>query len=485
MAVTIYPTGTTIYEPSKCWNGFTILSTMGSDAYLIDMNGNVVKCWKGFGGFPNKILPGGYLMGSTGVRNKQFSFQDQLDLVQVDWNGNVVWRFNQHEFVSDPGDKPQWMARQHHDYQREGNPVGYYVPEMEPLVDRGNTLLLCHKNVRNPGISDKLLLDDAIIEVTWDGKIIWEWKCSDHYEELGFGKRAKKVLAHNPNMIHIGEGFGDWMHINSVSRLGPNRWFDAGDERFHPENLIWSSRQSNILAIVEKKTGKIVWKVGPDFKDKTSRKLGYIIGPHHIHVVPRGLSGEGNLLVFDNGGWAGYGTPNPGSRNGVNNALRGFSRVLEFDPLSLEILWQYTAKEAGFLVPIYEHRFYSSLVSSAQRLPNGNTVITEGVDGRIFEVTKECEVVWEYVNPHRTEYASLVYRSYRLPYEWAPQAKRTEERPIPRLDISKLRVPESGTEAIRVAEAATRVNVNTDIQFCVLPTDDSQKPLPGHAEKVD
>src|SRR3972149_2753227 len=150
MTVTVYPTGTTIYEPQKCWNGFTILSTpMGKDAYLIDMNGNVVKCWKGFGGFPNKVFPGGYLLGSTGVRNRKYSFQDQLDLVQVDWDGNVVWKFDQHEYISDPEEQPRWMARQHHDYQRDGNPVGYYVPKMEPRVDGGNTLGLCHKNVRN------------------------------------------------------------------------------------------------------------------------------------------------------------------------------------------------------------------------------------------------------------------------------------------------------------------------------------------------
>ena len=42
------------------------------------------------------------------------------------------------------------MARQHHDYQREGNPVGYYAPGMDPMVERGNTLILCHKNVTIP-----------------------------------------------------------------------------------------------------------------------------------------------------------------------------------------------------------------------------------------------------------------------------------------------------------------------------------------------
>ena len=61
------------------------------------------------------------------------------------------------------------MARAHHDYQREGNPVGYYAPELEPKTDGGNTLILAHKNVHNPNISDKPLLDDVIIEVDWEG----------------------------------------------------------------------------------------------------------------------------------------------------------------------------------------------------------------------------------------------------------------------------------------------------------------------------
>ena len=44
---------------------------------------------------------------------------------------------------------------------------------------------------------------------------------------------------------------------------------------------------------------------------EAERKLGWIIGQHHAHIIPRGLPGEGNLLVFDNGGWAGYGTKSP------------------------------------------------------------------------------------------------------------------------------------------------------------------------------
>ncbi|MDP6180610.1 MAG: aryl-sulfate sulfotransferase, partial [Desulfatiglandales bacterium] len=219
----VYPTGTTIYDPEKCWNGYTIFQAKEVGATLIDMNGSEVQQWEGLHGSPNTMLPGGYVMGCTGERNPQYGMQDQLDVVQVDWDGNIVWKFNKHEYIEDPGEEPEWMARQHHDFQREGNPVGYHVPGMEPLVDRGNTLILCHRNLENPEISDKLLLDDVIIEVTWKGDIVWEWVCNDHFEEMGFSEEAKNIMARNPNMRGSGVKMGDWNHMNCMSILGPNR----------------------------------------------------------------------------------------------------------------------------------------------------------------------------------------------------------------------------------------------------------------------
>ena len=167
--------------------------------------------------------------------------QDQTDLVQVDWDGNIVWKFDKAEYVEDPGEEPQWMARQHHDYQREGNTVGYYVPGSDPKTNSGNTLILAHKNVHVPAISDKMLLDDVIYEVDWDGDIVWEWKVSDHFEELGFDAIARNLMYRDPN-YYTGFGnshiAGDWVHTNSMSVLGPNKWYDAGDKRFHPDNII-------------------------------------------------------------------------------------------------------------------------------------------------------------------------------------------------------------------------------------------------------
>ncbi|MCR6544923.1 aryl-sulfate sulfotransferase [Dehalobacterium formicoaceticum] len=440
----IHPTGVTMYDPEKCFNGYTILNAPKLGTVIIDMNGNVVRVFKDLMGFPNKILPGGYVMGSRGRRNGKFGYQDQVDLIQVDWEGKVVWEFNKLEHIEDEGEKPQWMARQHHDFQREGNPVGYYVPGMECKTDGGNTLILCHKNCYNKRISDKQLLDDVIVEVDWEGNVVWEWNAVDHFNEYGFDAVAKLAIYKNPNMHEAGGGMGDWMHINSMSVLGPNKWYDKGDERFHPDNIIWDARESNICAIISKETGKVVWKMGPDFSDDPKlRKIGQIIGQHHVHMIPQGLPGAGNILIFDNGGWSGYGAPSNVSRDGTKVNIADRSRVLELNPVTMKVVWQIAGSELmDYGSPlINDYRFYSPLTSAAQRLPNGNTFITEGVGGRFFEVTRMKEVVWEFISPFTENPAVIFYRGYRYPYSYIPQLPEPKETAIPKLDIRKFRVP--------------------------------------------
>ena len=74
------------------------------------------------------------------------------------------------------------------------------------------------------------------------------------------------------------------------------------------------------------------------------------------------------------------------------------SRIVEVDPETNEIGWEYQGTP--------NISFFSYNISSAERQPNGNTVICEGAPGRIFEVTAAGEIVWEYINP-------LVWRCYR------------------------------------------------------------------------
>jgi hypothetical protein len=116
--------------------------------------------------------------------------------------------------------------------------------------------------------------------------------------------------------------------------------------------------------MIQRATGKIIWELG-----------GPPLAQQHD---PRPLL-NGNLLIFDNGT---HRRDHPVT----------FSRVLEVDPRTSAIVWQYTDQS------LFE--FFSPYISGAQRLANGNTLICEGCHGRIFEVTREGEVVWEYVSSH-------------------------------------------------------------------------------------
>ena len=63
--------------------------------------------------------------------------------------------------------------------------------------------------------------------------------------------------------------------------------------------------------------------------------------------------------------------------------------------------------------------FYSAVISSAQRLWTGNTFIVEGTTGRVFEVTPEGQIVWEYINPFPNSGGfRLVHRAYKVPPDW-------------------------------------------------------------------
>ena len=335
-------------------------------------------------------------------------------------------RFDRLQQVETKDGNTIWAARQHHDWQREGNPVGYYTPGADPLVDRGKTLILAHKKLMAPAITDKRLDDDYIVEVSWDGEILWEWLASDHFDEFGFDQDSKDAIRNAVKYSEETQAF-DWLHINSATYVGPNIWYDQGDQRFHPDNIIISGREANLIAIISR-AGNIVWKMGPDFRsDDKHMAIGQIIGQHHPHIIPKDLPGAGNLMVFDNGGSAGYGAPNPLAPDGVSTLTRFTSRVIEFNPVTFELMWEYAPAGRA------NYQFFSRNVSSAQRLPNGNTLITEGAEGRLFEVTAEKEIVWEYMMPYfegNTYPVSRTYRAYRVPYDWIPQLNQPEERAV-------------------------------------------------------
>jgi len=360
---TVYPTGTTIYKPGKTFEGYTIYSKYIKGAepeenqiLLINMQGNIVHYWE------NKDIRLGYAEPlSNGNLLSLAENQSQLTgLVELDWNGHVVW-----EYFFD-------SRRVHHDFER---------------LENGNTLVLCAKSRNVPEISPKPVVDDHIIEVNPGGEIVWEWYTSEHFDEFEFSAEAKRLIA-----IHD----SDWSHTNSIQSLPDN---SIGDPRFQKGNILVSQRHTNIIFIIDKDSGQIVWKIGPD--DNLT------IGQHNAQMIEEGLRGAGNILVFDNGGIAGY-----------PQKFRLYSRVVEIDPVSKEVVWRYTALKSG----LSRGTFFSTFRAGVQRLPNGNTLIDEAMNGRFFEITRKGEIVWEYINPYfgnlENKEANTIYRIWRVPLDW-------------------------------------------------------------------
>lgn len=433
-APSVFPTGVTINDEQATWKGYTVLSLLGAPyAAVMDMNGRIVKTWDGFNssaGGPVRVYPGGSVVAPAGAHP---GHQESLALVAQDYAGKELWRFDRKETITLNGQQVGAL-RQHHDWQRADYPSGYYSPAYTPSATaKVKTLVLSHTNRKVPAVGPGELEDDHIIELDADGKITWEWRAGDHVDELGFDAAARDAIskatvpgsrggaagagpvaagarAGGPGAAGGERGF-DWLHINSATWLGPNKWFDAGDQRFAPDNIIISARSASFVAIIGR-DGRIVWRMGPDFsKTPELIAIGQIIGQHHAHLIPKGLPGEGNLMVFDNGGSSGYGLPSGIAPYGVNIYGRANSRVLEIDPVAMKRVWMYNG-----------NGFFSTNISGTQRLPNGNTLITEGAGGRIFEVTTDSRIVWEFMNELGSNgRPNTIYRAYRVPYSWIPQ----------------------------------------------------------------
>ncbi len=383
MAVTVYPKGTTIYKPELCCNGYTVIllpGEGGADVGLVDMNGNEVHRWKMEvprvkGGIPRaRLLADGHLLVLRSIWDRVDGYAQQYD-----WDGALVWEY------APPGEL--WP---HHDIFRK---------------DNGNTLLICRESVpeqirqkaRDPE-RRRLLYADVIQELTPASEIVWEWH---QYEHIDIDRHVLVPAGVDWRGGPENDTSVDWTHTNTVQAIPANRWYDAGDKRFKPGNVLLSLRQLDAVLLVDRDAKEIVWEYTGDYK-------GGMSGQHDSHMIEKGLPGEGNVLIFDNGA-----SPT------TNAAHCGCSYILEVDPTTDKVVWVYDKAE----------EFHSTFTSSCQRLPNGNTLILESAHGRVFEVTHEGETVWE----HAFVQGARVQRGYRYGYDFCPQTVALgspEERPV-------------------------------------------------------
>jgi len=234
-------------------------------------------------------------------------------------------------------------------------------------MDNGNTMVLRWVPVPDdiaarvkggiPGTERKgVMWTDSFQEITPAGEVAWEW--------LGYEHLDPAVDICCPLCLR-----NEWTHANSCFVM-PN-----GD-------ILTTFYRTNTIAIIDKRTGDIKWRWG----------MGELGHPHDATMLD-----NGNILVFDNGK----------HRPGLTSM--DYSRVLEVNPETGKVEWEYRDTPP--------HRFYAPFISGCQRLANGNTLICGGPLGKIFEVTPDGEVVWEFVNPlyFKTEigWDNGCFRAYR------------------------------------------------------------------------
>ncbi len=268
-------------------------------------------------------------------------------------------------------------------------------------LENGNYLVLARDRTNYTGY---------LQEVDRRGRVVWEWRSIEHIDSFPTWDHERK----------------DPTHINSIHELGPNRHFDEGDKRFRPGNILVSARHLNAIFIIDKRSGKIVWQY-----------TGNLDYQHEATMVAKGEPGEGRILVFNNGRH---------DRNGYRRSL-----VQSIDPLTGKIEWEYGSEF-----------FYSSVAGTVQKFSGPNYVIASSHGGRIFEVTPDGEIVWEWVPPY------MPMRPERLTYDHCPQ-------------LAALARPQE-TEV--VVEGDTRPYVDIDLYRFALTEDFTVRDLGGFSRRL-
>ena len=300
------------------------------------------------------------------------------------------------------------------EWEMPGQPGNYMY-----ILPTGNLLAAIRTDEHALGLAAK---GGRLIEMDWDGNIVWEY--IDHFQHHDFRRLP------NGNTIYIGwelmpkdaearvqggaEGseHEDGIYSDFLKEVSPEgevvwEWHAITDQDIEkyplcalcgrrefahantvaptPDgDIMISWRNNSLIALIDKKTKKFKWEM-------YDARLGH---QHDVHMLD-----NGNVLVFANGCHAPWHGPFEGSR------------IWEIDIKTNDIVWEYVGS------PPYT--FDSTFISGMQRLASGNTLICEGRWGRLFEVTPEKEIVWEYVSPYfqkdHPPYTdgNYIFRAYR------------------------------------------------------------------------
>jgi hypothetical protein len=345
--------GVTRYDPGRAFDGLNIFASgHGQEASIIDMKGGVVHSWSYD---IRRLWP-----DAPREQPEMWSFwrrvlvlddgsllaiYEGIGIIKLDRNSNLIWSHR---------------GGEHHDMALTENGDIYVLtrkvreaPELGPIYD---------------------LLDDCITLLDSEGRLVEEFSIYDAFMASRY-KDIFRVLRQN-----MGKYKGDVFHTNTLKLLDGNP--TGAPAAFRKGNIMISCRNNDCIAVIDPRGRKVVWALCG-----TSPRV-LLWQAQHEPV----LLASGNILLLDNTG---------------NRGRYGASKVVEFDPGTLDVRWAYEGRE--------NEEFSTPTCGTAERLPNGNTLITESDNGRAFEVTPDKEIVWEYLNPRRAgEDGELVATLFHL-----------------------------------------------------------------------
>ena len=402
--------------------GYVLYTPLLSDlTYLIDAQGVVVHTWKSDyspSGTIYLLNNGNLLRGAREPKIEVFKGGGQGGRLQeFSWDGKLVWDWkfaNENHLL-------------HHD--------------IEPLPN-GNILVIAweaksakeaNRVGRRPDLTPQAgLWPDMILEVEPrrpnDARIVWEWHMWDHLiqaydaEKAGFGVPSEhpelidingdgeppkvdpaelarlKALGYVPAGTKQGDIGSDLLHMNAVAYNAELDQIVVSTPRF---NEIWILDHSSTTAQAAghsggrwKKGGDLLYRWGnPHAYSRGTKEQQALFGQHDIRWIEKGLPGAGHLMVFNNNA-SGPEGPHSAVLEWVPPTQADGSYVVpEKSPFGPgEPAWKYEAPD--------KKSFHSGFISGARRLLGGNTLICAGADGRIFEVTRDGKIVWEYWDPY-------------------------------------------------------------------------------------
>mgnify|MGYP000029419655 CR=1 FL=1 len=376
---------------STSYNGYTLIAPLlSNEVYLIDNCGEMVNEWTSSTYRPAAsvyLLEDGSLLKTCNPQTGKFVVGGTGGrLEKYDWNDNLTWSF---DYASE-------TFQLHHDIA---------------LLPNGNILalafdLLDSAEAYNIGLDTSLYFGDfwseKVVELQPVGIdsaiIVWEWRLKDHFvQDIDANRSNFGNVKNNRQLVNLNYSgnsyFGDdWFHANS---LAYNEDLDQ---------IVISTRNFSEFWIIDHSTttqeaqghtggnsgmgGDILYRWGnPDTYNtgtQTDRKL---YGQHDVHWIPANYREGGKIIVFNNG----FNDPDEISKvHTINppidsNGNYSFTPSMVNEPFDFD--WTYK-------LPLFV-----DFISGVNRLPNGNTLICSGPNGRVFELDSMENIVWEYINP--------------------------------------------------------------------------------------